>query len=96
MIPDIPVRDKKCVAQGKTGIGKVVSPWRNKEVDLACVVEKGGISSQPLPSRQDIGETEVKGTCSEAVLCENAFAVPQYTMLFSKQRAIDMSAINST
>jgi hypothetical protein len=96
MIPDVPVRDKKRVARGKTGVGKVVSPQRNKEVDLACVVEKGGISSRPLPSRQDVGETEVKGTCSEAVLCENAFAVPRRAALFGRRGAIDVSAIDST
>ena len=96
MIPDVPVRDEKCVAWGKTGICKVVSPQRNKEVNFMCVVVKGGISSWPLLSRQHVGEMEVKGTHNEAVLHENAFAVPWRTALFGRQGAIDVGAIDST
>ena len=96
MVPHVLIWDKKRIQGGKASIHKVILPAWDVEIILTGIIEKCGVMCGPFPTRQNIHEAKVKGTCNKAVLSENTLAVPWCIAVFSRWEASNVGAIYST
>ena len=96
MVPHVLIWDKKRIQGGKASICEVILPIWDVEIILTSIIEKCWVMCGPFPTRQNIHEAKVKGTCNKAVLSENTLTVPWCIAVFGRWEASNVGAIYST